>query len=635
MKERHIAPYGTWPSAVGVEDLVDGIRELAYPSRSGDRTFWIETDRADPAAPRLMAAADGKEPAVVRSGVRSDVCGYGAVPYALHGASVFYVDAADQRVHRLDADGTSAPLTAAEDGPVRYGAPRPAHDGRLVFAVRERGAGRDAVHEPVALSADGSGAVRVLASGQDFYGAAAVHPREARIAFTAWDHPHMPWDESVLWELCLDAAGAVASRRLVAAAPGVSVTQPCYAPDGRLHFVDDRSGWWNLRADGADTSPAPLAAEFGRPDWYCGLTTYGFLDDGRIVAAYRARGKDAVAVIGRGTGLRPLPLDRDVVEALATGGGEAVAVAASGAHPAAVVRLPVGGGPPVELRSSLRRAAPGGEWISEARPFEFDSEGQPVFGFYYAPRNPDRHGPDGVPPPLLVTCHGGPTVVAGAPLDLQVQYWTSRGYAVAEINYGGSAGHGRAYRERIRGRWGVLDAADCVHAARHLVAEGLADPRRLAVRGRSSGGLTALNAAAAHPDFAAVVCYAGVTDPAAIPERTHKMESRYLDSLIGPWPAARARYAARSPLRRPGPWTAAALVFHGGRDPVVPVEQAEGLREGLRARGAAVELVVYPDEGHAIAKPENIRHLVAAESAFLARVLGHAEAESEPSLSRP
>uniref|UniRef100_UPI0015F0DC20 S9 family peptidase n=1 Tax=Streptomyces phytophilus TaxID=722715 RepID=UPI0015F0DC20 len=293
-----------------------------------------------------------------------------------------------------------------------------------------------------------------------------------------------------------------------------------------------------------------------------------------------------------------------------------------------------GGGPPTELRTSLRRPAPGGEWISEARPFEFDSEGQPVFGFYYAPRNPDRRGPDGVPPPLLVTCHGGPTVAAGAPLDVQVQYWTSRGYAVAEVNYGGSAGHGRAYRERIRGLWGVLDATDCVNAARHLVAEGLADPRRLAVRGRSSGGLTALNAAALHRDFAAVVCYAGVTDPEAIPERTHKMESRYLDSLIGPWPAARAEYAARSPLRGPGPWTAAVLVFHGGRDPVVPVEQAERLREGLRERGAAVELVVYPDEGHAIAKPENIRHLVAAESAFLTRVLGHAGAEAEPSLSR-
>ncbi|MBA0051205.1 S9 family peptidase [Streptomyces sp. AJS327] len=575
-----------------------------------------------------MALADEeREPVVVRSGVRSEVGGYGAAPYTARGGTVYYVDAADQGLHRLDPFGPrNAPvaLTEADGEPVRYGAPRLAHDGRLVFAVRERGAGRDAAHEVVAVPADGSGPPRVLAAAHDFHGAPAVHPSERRIAFTAWNHPHMPWDESVLLELRLDGAGAVTSRRVVAAAPGVSVTQPCYAPDGRLYFVDDRSGWWNLRADGADTSPAPMAAEFGRPDWCCGLTTYGFLDDGGIVAAYRARGEDAVAVIGRDGAFRRLPLGRDVVDALATGGGEAVAVAASGRRAAAVVRLPADGAPPVELRSG-QPDPPGPEWISEARRFAFESDGQRVLGLYYPPRNPECGGPEGVPPPLLLSCHGGPTVVAVAALTPHVQYWTSRGYAVAEVNYGGSAGHGRAYRERLRGRWGILDAADCVNAARHLVAEGLADPRRLAVRGRSSGGLTALNAAAAGGGFAAVVSYAGVTDPAAIPDRTHRMESRYLDGLIGPWPAEREEYAARSPLRGLGSWTAATLVFHGARDPVVPLEQAERLRDGLRDHGVPVDLVVYPEEGHALRRPDTVRHLVATEAAFLTGALRLAE----------
>ena len=614
------AAYGSWPSPVTAELLVDGLRDLGYASRAGRCVYWIETDRADPADTRLMCLADGAdEPVTVHRAVRSQVYGYGARPYAVRSGVVFLVHATDQQLYRLDPDGTTVALTfpGAEE-PVRYGAPQPSHDGRLLYAVRERGDGLDAVHDLVVVPTAG-GPLRVLAAGADFYGAPVPHPTRLRVAFTTWDHPHMPWDESTLREVHLDERGRAVDERVVTALPGVSVTQPCYSPRGRLHYVDDRSGWWNLRAEGAPDALTAMEAEFGRPDWSCGATTYGFLADGRIVAAFRVRGKDTVVRIDQG-GAEPVPMRFDVVDTLATGPDDAVAVVASGTRSAAVVLLPDGAGPPVRLRSARPRPL-GDEWTSRPRPIAFDSAGALVHAFYYPPHHPHVRGPAGRPPPLVVFCHGGPTVVASAVFSHQVQFWTTRGIAVVEVNYGGSAGHGRAYRERIRGRWGELDVTDCVNAARHLVAEGLADPRRLAVRGLSSGGLTALNAAASGV-FAAVTSCAGVTEPAAIPDRTHKMESRYLDGLIGPWPAARDEYERRSPLRRLDSWTAAVLLFHGARDRVVPPEQAQALYQALRARGAPVELVLFPEEGHALTGPDAMARIARRELAFLAAIFG-------------
>lgn len=630
-RARAAAAYGTWRSVITADDLVHGVSDLGYVSCAGERTYWVETSRSNPSDPRLVyAGPDG----VVHQAlppdhpVRSGMNGYGALPYGVHGAVVSFVNAADQGLYQYEPGGGALLLAAAADGrATRYGAPVPGPEGEQVYCVRERDLGSQTVHDLVAVPADGSGRVRVLSSGHDFYGAPALHPDGSRIAFTVWDHPHMAWDQSVLREIRLDGSGAVAEDRLVAGSPEESITQPRYSRDGRLHFVSDRTGWWNLYAedsDGRHVPQLPIAAEFGRPDWTIGLQTYGFLGDGTLIAACRRRGKDTLMRIPVEGSASALPGPYDVVDVLSVSADGIAAVAGSSSLAPAVVRIDGHGRSAARVVRESRPDPVGAEWISVPQPLAFPTTGgQTAHAFHYAPVNPHFTGPAGTPPPLIVFCHGGPTTVSSAALNYQIQYWTSRGFAVVEVNYGGSSGHGRAYRERIRGQWGVTDIADCVNAARHLVSVGAADPGRLAIRGLSSGGLTALGAtAAAASEFAAVVSYFGVTDLTDIPARTHKMESRYLDGLIGPWPERRDVYESRSPLRNVARMRTPALLFHGRGDTVVPVEQTERLARSLIRADVPVCQVTYEDEGHGFSRPENVRNAASVELLFLGKILG-------------
>lgn len=604
---RHAA-YGSWPSVISTGHLVGDVRDLSYVEYAGDRVYWVESSR-------LMCAGPDGTPVDVLPRVGSALYGYGALPYAVHGDTVYFVG--DHGLYRWDPGGEPVPLTASD---AVYGAPAPSPDGAYVYCVRER----ELVHDLVAVATDGSGRTRVLARGHNFYGAPAVSQDGRRVAYVVWDHPHMAWDQSELREIRLDT---LADHR-VAGGPGVSVTQPRYGPDGRLHFVDDRTGWWNLyvrESTGQIRNVLPMAAEFGRPDWHCGLRTYGFLADGSVVAAARSRARDTLLLVRPDGTADTVPCGGDVIDSLATSASGIAVIAGSSTRAPAVVRATVGGGV-VVLRES-RPNPLGPEWTSVPTPIEFPTrDGETAHAFYYPPVNPDLTGPPGVPPPLIVSCHGGPTVVQTGMLNHQVQFWTSRGIAVVEVNYRGSPGFGRAYRQRIRRRWGVLDVADCVDAARHLVDIGAADPARIAVRGKSSGGLTALLAARSWPRFAAATSYSGVSDPTAIPGNTHKIEAHYLDGLIGAWPRERAAYEERSPahgLRTP------TLLFHGAEDGIVPPGQSRRLRELLASRGVPVRLVEYENEGHGFVHPENIRRTVAEELLFLARFLDFEPATDE------
>ncbi|MER5631509.1 S9 family peptidase [Streptomyces nitrosporeus] len=610
--------------------MAHGALGLAHVSISGSRIHWVETDPARPDDPRLMHTDRGGVPCETLPApyaVRSGLYGYGALPYAVHGRTVFFVGAADQALYRYDPAGGALLLTDSGDGVATcYGAPRPAPDGRYVYCVRERKFDQETVHDLVAVPADGPGPVVVLSAGHDFYGAPEPHPNGGRVAFITWDHPDMPWDRSTLHEVSLGEDGRVLGDRVVAERSDESITQPRYGPDGRLHFVGDATGWWNLyreETDGRVSPLLPLAAEFGRPDWVCGLQSYGFLQDGTVLAAARRRGRDQLMRIPVRGPAAAVPLPFDVIDALSVDTEEAALVAASSSRPTAVVHLEGLPGPSATVvRESWGRPL-GPEWISEPRPTAFrGSGGRVVHAFHYPPKNPYRTAPPGTLPPLIVSCHGGPTVVASASLNRQVQFWTSRGFAVVEVNYGGSSGHGRAYRERIRGQWGLVDAEDCVAAARHLVAEGRADPDRLVIRGLSSGGLTALSAAIRHTGFAAVISHSGVTDPASLVGATHKMESRYLDGLIGAWPAERERYRERSVVDNADRLRTPALFFHGNADPIVPMAQAEYLAARLAERGVTARTVVYEGESHGFRDPSNISHMVTTEIQFLESVLG-------------
>jgi dipeptidyl aminopeptidase/acylaminoacyl peptidase len=496
--------------------------------------------------------------------------------------------------------------------------------------VRERhpGPGR-VVNDLVAVPAVGGEPV-VVAAGADFYAAPRLSPDGGRLAWLAWDLPRMPWDGTDLWVAGVDldtAAGpAVSGARRVAGGPRESVSQPRWSPGGQLHWVSDRSGWWNLYSE-AGGALAPAEAEFAGPDWVFGQSSYTFLPGGGLVAAWEGPGRLASLGLVAGGG-RATPLDlpfTSISNLQPLGPSTVAALAASPTSAPAVVTVDVGTGEWRTVRSSRDGAAPilAGA-ISEPRPIRFTSAGgRTAHAFHYPPRLAGCSGPPGERPPLIVRSHGGPTSAAVPALNLDIQFWTSRGIAVVDVDYGGSSGYGRAYRELLDGQWGVVDVEDCVAAARHLADAGEVDGGRLVIRGSSAGGFTTLCALTFHPGrFAAGASYYGVADLEALAADTHKFESRYLDRLVGPYPEARELYRQRSPVHAADRIRSPVALFQGLEDAVVPPSQAEALVAALRANRVPFAYVTFEGEQHGFRRAETLQRAVEAELWFYGRVLG-------------
>ncbi len=650
-----VAPYGSWPSPLGLDALVAGAVSVAFPMVSDGMTTWVEQRPQEQGRQVLVALPDGPERQPVELtgggvGVRSLVHEYGGLAYTVHRGIVFYVDAADQRLYRLEPGGEALALTPEPDRPrsIRHGLPVVSPDGRWLLAVRERhgvddgGSGSAVVNEVVAVPTDGSGAPRIVLGGHDFYGHLAVAPDGRRIAWVQWDHPDMPWDASELWEAEVADGWELGSARRVAGGPGESVSQPRYGPDGRLTFLSDRSGWWNLYRDDAGqvVAVAPIEAEVGEPDWALGTSTYAILDDGTIVATWIDRGLGRLGWLQPGSHqlvAEPTPFVRFSHLRAADDGRSVVAVAGSPTEPACVVAITptaaaagAGGGRGLAVEVVHRPARPGlpAEAISVAEPVDVPVAGGDVaHALFYPPRHPTTVGPPGERPPLIVRCHGGPTAAASPVYQDAVQFWTSRGVAVVDVDYGGSSGYGRRYRERLAGRWGLVDVEDCVAVARHLAASGRVDGNRMVVQGSSAGGYTVLCAATFTDAFAAGVSLYGIGDVAALARDTHKFEAHYLDRLVGPWPDAAAVYEQRSPLRHVDRLATPLILFQGLDDPVVPPNQAEAMAAALDARGVPHALVLYEGEQHGFRRAEHIRRTVEAQLSFLGQVLGFVPAD--------
>jgi dipeptidyl aminopeptidase/acylaminoacyl peptidase len=438
----------------------------------------------------------------------------------------------------------------------------------------------------------------------------------------------MPWDGTSLYEAELGADLALSDVRVVAGGEEESVVQPAYAPDGRLHFVSDRTGWWNLYADdgAGGEAVAPMRAELALPAWVCGQRDYGFRDDGSVVAHWRAGGTDHLGVISGGT-VDELETPFTSIAGVDVRGDRAVLVGASGSLPPRVAALSLPAGAVTVVRAAGDPIA-GDEWISVPVPIDPPlAEGGSTHALWYPPRNPDHEAPPGELPPIIVSGHGGPTSAVSPALDWSVQYWTSRGIGVVAVNYGGSTGYGRDYRERLRGRWGIVDLDDCVATALWLAEERLADPARLLVHGGSAGGYTTLCALTFRDVFAAGASYYGVADLRALAEETHKFESRYLDSLVGPWPEARAVYEERSPVLHADRLRTPMILFQGLEDAVVPPAQSEVMVEALRRRGVPFAYVAYEGEQHGFRQGQNIRRTLEAELSFYGQVLGFSPAD--------
>ncbi|MFQ5946181.1 MAG: S9 family peptidase, partial [Anaerolineae bacterium] len=464
-----------------------------------------------------------------------------------------------------------------------------------------------------------------LASGNDFYAAPRLRPDGSHLAWIAWNHPNMPWDRTELWVAAVGADGSLVDPHRVSGGPAESIVQPEWSPDGTLHFASDRSGWWNLyrwRSAGAEPL-LEMEAEFVAPPWAFGRSTYVFLTAQRIVCAYSQGGTWTLAHLETATGsLEPVPTPFTEFWGLCTDTNRVVFGAGSPTEPPSVVELdPDTGGLEVLYRSGDVDIA--SEHISLPEPLEFPTEhGRRAHGLFYSPKSPDHVGASHERPPLIVMGHGGPTSSTWTTHRLDIQYWTSRGFAILDVNYGGSTGYGRAYRERLDGEWGVVDLDDCVNGARFLAGRELVDRSRMAIRGGSAGGYTTLCALAFRDVFAAGASYYGLSDLEAFTDETHKFESHYLERLVGPYPEKRDLYRERSPLHFADRISCPTIFFQGLADKIVPSDQAERMVAALRRRELPVAYVAFEGEGHGFRRAENLQRAREAELYFYSRVFG-------------
>jgi len=488
------------------------------------------------------------------------------------------------------------------------------------------------VNEIVALPADGSAEPRVVVSGSDFYASPRISPDGRRLAWLSWDHPRMPWDGTLLWVAVLSRDRKISEARKVAGGEAESIFQPEWSPDGVLHFVSDRTGWWNVYRLGSGKAEAlaPMEAEFGVPQWVFGLSTYAFLGNDVIACAYIKDGKQHLGTV-RGSVGSVETLHAPFTEYRFMRGnaaGRLAFIAASPTTSAAVATLDAATGAIDVLRSGLDFEVDP-RYVSEARPIEFPAEdGKRAFALFYPPRNPLCEGPSGQRPPLIVMSHGGPTGMASGGFDAGIQFWTSRGIAVADVNYGGSTGYGRSYRERLKGRWGIVDVDDCLNAARFLAEREEVDAGRIAIRGGSAGGYTTLCALTFRSFFAAGASYYGVADLEALAKETHKFESHYLEGLVAPYPSGRDVYVARSPIHFVERIACPVILFQGLEDRVVPPEQAEAMAAALRKKKVPMAFLAFAGEQHGFRKAETIQSALEAELYFYGRIFGFAPADT-------
>ena len=628
MTEPETRPYGSWRSPISSDLVVQSAVGLKNTAIDGGDVYWLEGRPGEGGRGVIVHRSPDGTTADVNPqpfNARTRVHEYGGGDFLVHDGTVFFSNFEDQRLYSAGPGAEPEPLTAEPDH--RYAdMVMDGTRGRLVSVREDHTGDGEPVNEIVSIDLAG-GAERVLVSGNDFYSSPRVSPDGRSLAWLAWNQPNMPWDGTELWVADLDEDGMPTGAEQVSGGPDESVFQPEWSPDGMLHFVSDRTGWWNLyRLSGGAVEPlCPMEAEFGRPQWAFGMSTYAFLSPTRIVCVPIERGVFRLAILDSGTKeLAGVETPYSTISSVRTdpASGIVLFLAGSATEPSSVVRLDAGsGGREVLRRSSELGVDPG--YLSVPETVEWATEGGlTAHGFFYPPANRDYAAPEGELPPLLVHSHGGPTAMATASLSLDVQYMTSRGIAVLDVNYGGSTGYGRGYRQRLDGTWGVVDVDDCANGARYLAEKGLVDGERLLIAGGSAGGYTTLCALAFRDVFAAGASHFGVSDAEALAEETHKFESRYLERLIGPYPERADLYRERSPIHHTEGLSCPVVFFQGLEDEVVPPNQAETMFEALKNKGLPVAYVPFEGEQHGFRRAENIKRALEGELFFYSRVFG-------------
>ncbi|ACK50528.1 peptidase S9 prolyl oligopeptidase active site domain protein [Methylocella silvestris BL2] len=624
-----IAPYGAWISPVTTELMTGASISLGSLSACGGALYWLEGRPTEGGRQALCRrSADGiiadVTPAPVNVGSR--VHEYGGGAYGVTEGWIVYSERSDGSVWAIE--GGAAPRKIATPDGCRYADFEFDLPRQRVFAVREDHRGRpptDPEAAIVALSLAGAEEA-VLIRGPDFLSSPRLSPDGQSLAWIAWDHPDMPWDRTQLFCAPLDGGGVGAPELIAGGGAAEAIVQPGWSPQNVLYFCSDRTGWWNLyaREDGADVALGPVEAEIGGPHWVFRQRFYAFFANGRIIVSVVQDGVRRTALIGGGALIR---LDEGALDfgqvqdcPLPVGDGAAF-IAATPTAPPAIMLKPALNAPALLVRAAAPSILPG-ETISVGAPIEFETPHGRGHAFWYAPKNRDFCGPDGALPPLVALTHGGPTSMTTNAFSLNVQWWTSRGVAVVDVNYGGSTGYGRPFRRLLNGAWGIVDVADCQAAAASLVERGLVDGARLAIRGGSAGGFTTLAALTSGDVFKAGASLYGVADLMLLARDTHKFESRYLDALIGPLPEAEALYAERSPINHLDKLGCPVIFFQGEEDRTVPPNQAEEMVAAMKARGLPVAYYLFAGEGHGFRKAETLRRVLELELDFYGRIFG-------------
>ena len=665
MAQAQIAPYGSWKSPITADLIVAGTIGLGQIALDGEDVYWTEGRPAEAGRNVIVRRTpDGKIADVTPSpfNARTRVHEYGGGAFTVKDGTIYFSNFADQRLYKQTPDSEPQPLTSAAER--RYAdAVVDSQRERIICVCEDHtGGGHEPVNSLVSISLNNGEDVQVLASGSDFYSSPRLSPDRSVLAWLSWNHPNMPWDGTQLWVAQIEEDGSLGEAECVAGGVDESIFQPEWSPDGVLYFVSDRTGWWNFYRWQPSTLPNPpknkslslsspfekgeprgvrgeteggrveplceMAAEFGLPQWVFGMSTYGFESENRIICTYTQEGIWQLASLDLQTKqLEVIETPYTEISSVHAANGRAVFIGGSGTEATVIVQMDLATRQMEVLRRSNELEIDSG-YISTPQAIAFPTEnGLTSYAFFYPPQNKDYTAPTGEKPPLIVRSHGGPTASTSSALNLRIQYWTSRGFAVVDVNYGGSTGYGREYRQRLKDRWGIVDVDDCTNAAKYLAAQGLVDGERLAIAGGSAGGYTTLCALTFRDVFKAGASYYGVSDLEALATDTHKFEARYLDGLIGPYPERKDLYEERSPIHSTDKLSCPVIFFQGLEDKVVPPNQAEMMVAALKAKGLPVAYVAYEGEQHGFRRAENIKRTLDGEFYFYSRVFGFEPAE--------
>jgi dienelactone hydrolase len=628
MPTKVTAPYGSWHSPITAQQLASASIRLGQLRCFNEAVFWTERRPNEKGRNAMMVLdeQDGIKEILSGFNIRSRVHEYGGGAFTVFDDIMVFTNDDDGGIYCVFPEKKAERINPISDNR-RYTDFVIDKIRRRVICVAEKVNVTASLTENYLISFDLQGMQpgQVLASGQDFYASPQVSPDGGRITWLAWNFPNMPWDGCELWLADYDDQGNISNAKKIAGGMSESIFQPRWLNDDKLYFVSDRSGWWNLYCYDNDKVSCVLSmdAEFGLPQWIFGMSTYDFASNHRIICSYQQDGSSHLALIDlQSRQIRSLPCPVSDISDVHVCGSYAIFIAASPATVPAIYRLEIDTGE-CELLYS-----PQGGFLDEAllslpQSIRYPTaDGSQVHAFYYPPGNQDYDAPDGSLPPLLVKSHGGPTAATSNGLNLKIQYWTSRGFAVLDVNYRGSTGFGREYRESLRGLWGRADVEDCVFGARYLVERGLVEEKNMAISGSSAGGYTTLCALTFYNTFAAGASYYGISNLETLVQDTHKFEARYLDSLIGSYPEQQQTYHDRSPLNYSDQLSCPIVFLQGEEDRVVPPAQAESMVNILREKKLPVAYVLFSGEQHGFRKAENIQRALEVEYYFYSKVFG-------------